>query len=860
MAPTLTTSPDEPARVPVLAIAIAVAGALLAGITGNRSVGWIGRVFPGFAVLDNRVIQPFSLPNWGIASVPGLYLAEVVRMNGDPVTSGRALYARVEALAEGTVVRYVVRRGSDEQEIALPTQRFGVGDWVCSCGAALLSGLVFVASVVALLALRPRDPATGPLLALFGSIGLTALSIPDTTAPPIFLRLAAVGFALLPATSLYVALAFPAPHRWLRFHGPAYLLAFGLLVGLQAVLYDPPRFARLLIVICCLVGGIQLAWSYRVLRGYWAPDSRLAQQRVKVLTLATALGLGLPAIISAVSAVVGGVAISPTLGAFTAPIIPLSFAYAVVKHDLFEIDALVKRGAYYLVLSGLVAVTYAAAIAGCNWLLQRGAHIEPSLIAVLCALVVLLLLNPVRTRLQQLVRHVLFGAPYDGAESLALAGGELAAALDRREIAAIVERIVHATIPNTGTRMFTLAADPSTLTDVVTGAALPAALVSGLARGRLLTAADAVEAYPDPDEHRATRQALKAVHASLAVPVLQRGTLVGAMTVGPKRFGLYYTAADGAFLQALAHAVAIALQNADSFERLGILNRELERRVRERTHELEAANLELRTAHEELTTTHEHLKETQRQLVHSEKMVSLGRLAAGVAHEINNPMSFITATVEPLQRRLERALREGSPELVRVLEEALELVTIMARGADRTAAIVMDLRAFSHLQEIERKPIDLHAGVEMALRMLEARWQGRITIHRAYAALPAVDGDRGQLNQVFLHLLGNACDAIVATGNIWITTGTDGTSVNVTIQDDGHGIPPEIVPRVFEPFFTTKPVGQGAGLGLAVSHGIVAAHGGRLDVEAIPSGGALFRVNLPVSGASVGRAVVGSRG
>src|SRR5262245_888604 len=125
-----------------LAMALAIAATVLAGITASHSFGWIGRVFPGFAVLDNRIVQPFSLPGWGVAARPDLYLTEVVRMNGESFATGRALYRAVEAMPEGTPVRWVVRDDGVERTVTLPTQRFGLTDWILSCGVTLLVGLV----------------------------------------------------------------------------------------------------------------------------------------------------------------------------------------------------------------------------------------------------------------------------------------------------------------------------------------------------------------------------------------------------------------------------------------------------------------------------------------------------------------------------------------------------------------------------------------------------------------------------------------------------------------------------------------------------------------------------------------------
>src|SRR3989442_12458793 len=173
----------------------------------------------------------------------------------------------------------------------------------------------------------------------------------------------------------------------------------------------------------------------------------------------------------------------------------------------------------------------------------------------------------------------------------------------------------------------------------------------------------------------------------------------------------------------------------------------------------------------------------------------------------------------------------------------------MARGAARTAAIVKDLRSFSRLGEATRKAVDLHEGLEVTLRLLEPRWREHIAVHRDYGALPPVECDPGQLNQVFMNLLANACDAIAGTGNIWVMTRAEGDTVSVAIRADGAGIPPAVLGRIFDPSFTTKDVGRGTGLGLAVSHAVVAAHGGRIDGGRTSGPGSPFRITLPVGGA-----------
>jgi signal transduction histidine kinase len=232
-------------------------------------------------------------------------------------------------------------------------------------------------------------------------------------------------------------------------------------------------------------------------------------------------------------------------------------------------------------------------------------------------------------------------------------------------------------------------------------------------------------------------------------------------------------------------------------------------------------------------------------------MASLGRLVAGVAHEINNPVTFIANSVAPLRRRLEQASAAAPADVAPILTEADDLVGVIGRGAQRAAAIVKDLRTFSRLDEASRKPVDLHDGLDVSIRLLEHRWRDRVTVHRDYGDLPLVECDAGQINQALVNILANAFDAIPERGNVWVSTRADDTDVTITIRDDGAGIPDDVRARIFDPFFTTKDVGAGTGLGLSITHGIVAAHGGRIEVESAPGAGTAFRVVLPTHAAAL---------
>jgi len=320
-----------------------------------------------------------------------------------------------------------------------------------------------------------------------------------------------------------------------------------------------------------------------------------------------------------------------------------------------------------------------------------------------------------------------------------------------------------------------------------------------------------------------------ALEVELLVPILFGVDLLGVIAVGPKPTGGRLAGDDRQLLRTLANQSAIAIENGKAFDEIAQLNETLEARVEERTREL---------------------RETQAQLMQSEKMKSLGQLVAGVAHELNNPIGFVHANLQLLDEytgKLADATRDGDEARARQAREAITKLLVRSReGTERVKQIVMDLRSFSRTDQAEIANADLHEELDRTVALMEPRLKNDIELRRDYGELPQVRCYPGQLNQVFLNLLMNACDAIAGGGVITIRTRPSALGVRLEFEDDGPGIAPEALSRIFDPFFTTKPVGVGTGLGLSLSHGIVERHGGRLSAESTPGHGALFRIELPL--------------
>jgi signal transduction histidine kinase len=842
------------------------------------SLRWLDAPFPGFFAMRNGVVPTVGAVDWPPRR-DRVFHAQVIAVDGVPVHDSAAIYAAVAARPIGTPITYTLRRGDQRADETLASMRFGLTDYLQTCGILLLFGCAWLGFAIAVGVLQPNTRQAhvyvlqGLIAGLYPIMGifLHRADHPWLTALYFLLE------GLFPATWIHLAFVFPVDRQlsgrrrlWLVL---PYVVGAGLAAAVLIGLWrDPPNLLPLqLTYIYAIAGGLFfLAALLSALRSAELRDRLRARAVLPGAILAATLAL-----FAFADSVVAGHDLPVQFGLLLTPAFSASVAYAIAKHDLFDIDRVIRNSATYAALTVVVTGAYAGVLAAFSRLVPDGTNRQRATLGVLTVVALAFAFDPLRRLVQRLVDRAFFRQAIDVRATLRHLSEVLATQLDLRAVATQVTQVLadalqlqHVAVsilPRDGDAGASWRRDAAGALTVSSPAA-DAALAPLALR---LTAADAPPdaaaalALLEPSAARAAAAALG--DAALVLPLAIQGQPIGLLTVGPKRSGRGFSADDVDLLRTLANQLAVALQNARSYEALAELTRELDAKVQQRTSELRTANHELAHAMDELT-------QAQSQLVQSEKMASLGQLVAGVAHELNNPASFVHGGLANLTEYLDRFLAvlrvyEAAPiadanaaaavaaareraRLDYLLRETPELLRICGEGSTRIKRIVDDLRLFARADQGERAPLDVADALDHALRLLTDRITAQgVHIERHYASVAPLIADAGQLSQVWTNLLTNALDAVAAvespTVTLHLTPAVDG-GIDVRVVDNGCGIPAEIQPRLFDPFFTTKPIGHGTGLGLSIAYGAVKAHGGSIAIDS-DSHGTSVSVHLPAT-------------
>ncbi|MCP5059859.1 MAG: GAF domain-containing protein [bacterium] len=519
-------------------------------------------------------------------------------------------------------------------------------------------------------------------------------------------------------------------------------------------------------------------------------------------------------------------------------VFPGAMAYGIVRRGLFDMRGLARSSAAYGAATLAITGVFAGLITGADAAFRQfNVTANSPLFSVTFLFFAILAFNPLRDRLQTLVDRLFDRDRAAYRNAVREISEAMVSMLSLEEVS---DRLLLAVTDTMGVEramVLLLGDDERSLVPVAwrgdfdeeaTVLELPIDHPVGkhLWMRRQELARTDFDDLADPETREECWDVFDLLHVKLLVPILFGVDLLGLIAVGEKLSGERLGPDDRQLLRTLANQSAIAIENAQAFDEIAKLNETLEARVEARTNELQ---------------------EAQAQLMQSEKLRSLGQLVAGVAHELNNPIGFVHANLQLLDDFVKKLVlaQEAGADFQKPREAIRKLLSRSREGTERVKKIVLDLRTFSRMDQAEIADANLNEEIERTLALMEPRFTDGITLEREFGKLPKVRCYPAQLNQVFMNLVMNACDALDGEGTVRIVTRSIPDGVILEFSDDGAGIPDDVLGRIFEPFFTTKPVGQGTGLGLSISHGIVERHGGTLDVETDPDG-TLFRIHLPL--------------
>jgi signal transduction histidine kinase len=781
------------------------------------SLRWINRPFPGFFLWENFLVPAVGETDWTgyQAAIP--FQSRLVAVEGAPVTTVADVYRLAASRPVGTLIRYtfIAESPASETTVSVPTMRFTASEYVMTLGIYLGVGVLLTLLGLVVYSLRPDAPAARAMCGGCVLWGLYLVTATDIFDPAWFRPLCLLLQATAPAALLHLALTFPTPrpvlgrHPQLRWAPYATGVALGVV---HNILFDRSFAATLALnrvdAFAMVTNGLLLLGS--LAHSFFYSPSAAARQRVKIATFGGFAAFLIPVLGLFVYSLFGG---SFPLNYFAMPLalFPIAIGYAIVKHDLFEVDAIIRRTLAWAILTGVIAALYLAGV-GTLDIVFTGHSSRMAQLLFLLAIVALF--NPLRNRVQAAVDLLFARDRYDYRTTVTEVSQALAALQDLDAVVIRILRTITETIHVDFGAVWLHAADDGYQLQAVGGArqvpdlpqhvdeTSPLVRQFGRRPRRILTADDLAE------RNGRLQPEFDRLGATLLVPMTFEQRLAGFLALGTKESGRFYSREDLELLRTLANQGAVAVQNARSYRAL--------------LH----ANEELRSA--------------QSRLIEAERLAAIGELSAAVAHGIRNPVAGIKAAAQfaSLELPASHPLRENISDII--------------GEADKLEARIKTLLDFA-------KPFEPHPDrcrVEQIVSGALASLKPQINAQRIAVAsdldpdLPEVELDYAQIEQVLLALLSNAIEAMPNGGELLVGARlcADAGRVSIDVADTGPGIAPEQLARVFKLFFTTK--SSGTGFGLAVAKKIVERHAGTISVQSQVGKGTRFTVELPLRQAS----------
>jgi signal transduction histidine kinase len=805
----------------VTAVLAAVAAVIVAACAYS-ALARIGSAFPGFFVWENGFVPAVGTPAWSGAASGLEYYSWIEGVEGRPLASVAEIEDAAASRPVGRPVSYTVRRGDAVKQVRVPTERFGARHFVVSTGIYLFDAIVLLLLAGVMFYVGAADPgarAVG-LFALAQSLYL-ATSI-DLFGPYRFRELYFFFAGLTPTATVFMVSRFPVERRIGRLENLALAaallasLAFGTLSNLYFFTNHEALLALDRMVHLAMAAGALAAFAFfahHFVRG----RSEAVRRRCQVVLLASVGGF-LPTMIFLFAFFAGGVSLPLNFLALPFVLFPVGIGYAVARHDLFDVDTVVKRTIVYATLSTAVFGVYSLAINLFDAMFEAtpvaSRFAEGAVIVAL-----LVLFDPSRRRLQETVNRLYDRRRWVYRDGVRSAVRAFSTILDLDQLVKTVLGLVDESVQPTFACIYTIAGEgvprlrggllhppgSNATIDVHRGGAEAPELLT------LARLAASREAITDHDSDAAS---LEACGAAVALGLAIEGKATGVLVVGPRRSGGTYTREDVDLLRTIAGQLAVAMQNAESYQVIDTLNRDLE-----------GKNVELGRA---LTD----LRQAQDDLIIQERLAAIGEIAGAVAHTIRNPLAGMRASAQ-----------QASIELAE--HPVAELVDAFVRETDRLTSRIDSLLDFARPFHVSPAATSLAEVARRAAEQVRGRAQQRhITIDESLVSEDSrATVDPVLFEQLTIELLANAVDASPNGATVTLATSRAGHASWLEVRDQGPGIPADRRERMFRMFYTTK--AKGTGIGLATVKRIADSHHATIEVRDTVGTGACFRVTVP---------------